>query len=56
MIRSLDAVRALDQSESPYVEAARSFGMDLINGFGPLKQVFVGFASSNAAAADIRSP
>ena len=56
MIRSLDAVRALYQSESPYVEAARSLGMDLINGFGPLKQVFVGFASSNAAAADIRSP
>lgn len=48
MIRTLDAVKALYQTQFAPVALARNLGMDLLNAFGPLKTAIVGYASSNA--------
>ncbi|UPR03532.1 ubiquinone biosynthesis monooxygenase COQ6 [Chloropicon primus] len=53
MIRTLDAVKSLYQSQYTPLALTRNLGMDILNNSGPLKDAIVGYASSNATAKKI---
>ncbi len=53
MIGTLDAVKAVYQSQLGPLVAARNLGMGLLNAAGPLKDLVVGYASSNASASKV---
>ena len=49
MIRTLEMVKATYQSQFAPLAAARNLGMGILNSAGPLKDLVVGYASSNAS-------
>ena len=53
MIRTLDTVKAVYQSQFMPLAVARNMGMGVLNNAGVLKDLVVGYASSNASASKI---
>jgi ubiquinone biosynthesis monooxygenase Coq6 len=53
MIRTLEAVKAVYQSQFTPLAVARNMGMGILNSVGALKGLVVGYASSNASASKI---